>query len=301
MTEGPSQKPIRSQTKTWRKRLGCAVLACLCLVAGSVAALKIWQQLVLADAPVIGLSCDTAWHARAGITTKSYEIALTRAGGKIRQLWPGDEAPEKILDGIDALLLAGGGDVDPELYAGAPGTDELVDRRRDDFELALIRGALRRDMPILGICRGIQILNVSQGGTLRDLRDQPKLVEVHGVNLGSMDAHAVEIAAGSALAGLLGAGRREVSSFHGQAIAKVGDELRVSASAPDGVVEAIELPKQSFAIGIQWHPELPPAQMPVFEAFLKEAEAYRQSPTPRGRGGQTSFSFLCLAFSIWTR
>ena len=216
------------------------------------------------------------WHARAGVTTKSYEIALTRAGGKVRKLWPGDQNPEKILDNIDALLLAGGGDLDPRLYGGTPGTTELVDRRRDDFELALIRGALRRDMPILGICRGIQILNVSQGGTVRNLRDQPKLARVHSITLHSMDAHPVEIAAESKLAEILGAGRRDASSFHGQAIDRLGDGLRVSARAPDGVVEAIELPNRSFVIGLQWHPELPPAQTELFEAFLNEAKAHRR-------------------------
>ena len=276
MKKQPSQKPIPTSAKTWRKRIGRAVLVCLCLVLVALAALKIWQQFLPGDAPVIGLSCDTAWHARAGVTTKSYEIALTRAGGKVRKLWPGNQNPEEILDRIDALLLAGGGDLDPQLYGGTPGTAELVERRRDDFELALIRGALRRDMPILGICRGIQILNVSQGGTVRNLRDQPKLARVHSITLHSMDAHPVEISAESELARLLGAGRRDASSFHGQAIGRLGDGLRVSARAPDGVVEAIELPNRSFVIGLQWHPELPPAQMEVFEAFLNEAKAHRR-------------------------
>jgi gamma-glutamyl-gamma-aminobutyrate hydrolase PuuD len=252
------------------------VVVCLSLVVGGLAALKIWQQLLPDDAPVIGLSCDTAWHARAGITTKSYEIVLTQAGGRIRKIWPGDEDPERILDEIDALLLAGGGDIDPQLYEGTPGAAELVDRRRDDFELALIRGGLRRDMPILGICRGIQVLNVSRGGTLRNLRDRPELSRVHGVHPGSIDAHPVQIAADSKLAGLLGAGRRNASSFHGQAIDRLGGGLLAAASAPDGVVEAVELPGQRFVIAVQWHPELPPAQMEVFEAFLKAAEGYRK-------------------------
>ena len=280
MKEQPSQKPIRTRTRRWRKALVRAVLVCLLFVAAGVVALKIWQRSLPRDAPVIGVSCDTAWHARAGITTKSYEIALTRAGGKVRKLWPGDQNADEILDRIDALLLAGGGDVDPELYAAAPGTAELVDRERDDFELALIRGALRRDMPILGICRGIQILNVAQGGTLCDLRGRPELAEVHGVSLGSMEAHGVEIAAESKLAGMFGAGPPEVSSFHGQAVGRLGDGLQVTATAPDGVVEAIELPSRSFVVAVQWHPELPPPQAAVFEAFLKEARAYRQSRRP---------------------
>ncbi len=276
MSEPPSAKPIRTRIRSWRKFLLRAALACLCLLAGALAALKIWQWFLPADAPVVGVSLDTAWHARAGITTTSYEIALTRAGGSIRELRPGAGDPEEILDQIDALLLAGGGDVDPRIYGGTPGTAELVDRRRDDFELALIRGALRRDMPILGICRGIQILNVARGGTLRGLRDQPQLAQVHGVHLGSLDAHPVEIAAESKLARLLGTQRR-ASSFHGQAIAKLGNGLQVAATAPDGVVEAVELPRRAFVVGIQWHPELSPTQTEVFQAFLQAAAAYRRS------------------------
>ncbi|MFH1268253.1 MAG: gamma-glutamyl-gamma-aminobutyrate hydrolase family protein, partial [Planctomycetota bacterium] len=132
-------------------------------------------------APVIGLSLDTAWHARVGITTTGYEVGLSRAGGRILELRSGGASPEEILGRIDALLLAGGGDIDPELYGGAAADAQLVDPDRDRFELALIQGALEREMPILGICRGIQILNVSQGGTVRNLRDDAKLADAHGI------------------------------------------------------------------------------------------------------------------------
>jgi putative glutamine amidotransferase len=263
--------------KTWRKRALWTALVGLGLVVVGYAGLKIWQWVVVPrNAPRIGASLDTAWHARAGITTTSYEIGLTRAGARVLEFRRGDQDPEAILDEIDGLLLAGGGDIDPEIYGGASEDAQLVDRQRDDFELALIRGALKRGMPILGICRGIQILNVSQGGTIRNLREEPALLEVHGVELDSMDAHLVDIVPGSKLAELLGPGRHPANSFHGQAVGKVGPGLRVAAQSPDGVVEGIELPDRPFVVGMQWHPEMPPQKMAVFEAFVEEAKAYRR-------------------------
>ena len=147
----------------WPKIFRRIVIAAFCLAACAYGSLKIWQRAsVPRNAPRIGVSLDTAWHARAGITTKGYEVALTRAGAAIVEIRPGASGRNEILDRLDALLLAGGGDVDPQLYGGAPGDAQLVDRTRDEFELALIQGALDRNMPILGICRGIQILSVSR-------------------------------------------------------------------------------------------------------------------------------------------
>jgi putative glutamine amidotransferase len=260
--------------RKWTVWIRRTVLALVCLAIFSYAGLKIWQWAsVAADAPVIGVSFDTAWHAQMGATTTSYRIGLTRAGAKIVELDVDDE-PGEILDRIDGLLLAGGGDIDPALYGGDPQAAQLVDRKRDDFELALIRGACQRDMPILGICRGIQILNVSQGGTLRDLRHDAELSETHGIDLDSIDAHEVEIVDGSRLAQLLGPGTHRVNSFHGQAVNQVGQTAQAVARSPDGLVEAIELPGQSFVIGTQWHPEMPSQQMAVFEAFVEQAAAY---------------------------
>lgn len=229
------------------------------------------------DAPVIGLSLDTAWHARMGITTQWYEVGVTRAGGKTIELRPGGAEPEEILNQIDALVLAGGGDIDPKLYGGEADDAQLVDRQRDAFELALIRGALQREMPILGVCRGIQILNVWAGGTVRNLRDHPKLADVHGIGISSMSAHAVDVEPGSKLAGLLGAGPHQVNSFHSQAVGEVGQGFRVSARAPDGVVEGIELVGRPFVVGMQFHPEIVPQEMAVFETLLEEARTYQKS------------------------
>lgn len=277
MKTTPGPRPDATRAGSRRKLVLRIVFIALLILFAGYASLKTWQWAsVPRDAPTVGVSLDTAWHARMGITTTSYEIGLTRAGGRILELRPGSGEPEEILDSIDALLLAGGGDIDPELYGGTPGDAQLVDRRRDDFELALIRGALKRGMPILGICRGIQILNVSQGGTVRNLRNDPKLAAAHGIELDSMDAHTVTIVADSQLAGLLGAGRHGVNSFHGQAVGQLGSGVEAVARSADDVVEAIELSDSALAIGIQWHPEMPPQQLAVFEAFLDEAKAYRR-------------------------
>jgi putative glutamine amidotransferase len=272
-----SRQRKKARVKRWPKLLRRTILAVILLVVGSYAAFKAWQWAsVSRDAPLVGVSMDTAWHARAGITTTSYTVALTRAGGRVLEIRPETGDPQQILDRIDALLLAGGGDIDPDLYGGTSGDAQLVDRRRDDFELALIRGALERNMPVLGICRGIQILNVSQGGTVRNLRDDPERSDTHGIDLDSIDAHPVNMLGGTKLGQLLGAGRRRVSSFHGQAVGRLGQGVQLGADAPDGVVEAIELPDRPFALAMQWHPEMPPQQMAVFEAFLDAAKAYRR-------------------------
>jgi len=269
-----SKKKFRSP-KAWQ-----IIIAILLLVALVTGGFKVWQWvLVPSQAPVIGVSLDTAWHSRLGITSKTYETALTRVQARMVDIRPGGTSADRILNSIDALLLTGGGDVDPGLYGGDPATAQLVDRRRDDLELELIKGALQRDMPVLGICRGIQILNVAHGGTLRNLREIPELIEVHGVELDSLQAHAIEIVSGSLLAGCVGAGEKQVTSFHGQAVDGVGRDLQVVAVAPDGVIEALERKDRSFVVVLQWHPEIlsleNPAELVIFEELVKQAQAYK--------------------------
>jgi gamma-glutamyl-gamma-aminobutyrate hydrolase PuuD len=271
---------VESPAKPRRSKRKLAAVVCTSLLAillCAYAGLKFWLHAAVPDdAPVIGVTFDTAWHARARISTKNYEIAVTRAGGRLLEIDFDQDTPDEILDQIDALLLTGGGDIDPTLYGGDPETGQLVNRRRDDFETALIRGAIERDMPVLGICRGIQILNVVQGGALRNLRDDPQMSKTHGIGLDSMAAHPIELAAESKLAKLLGAGTLQVNSFHGQAVDTLGSDLLVAARAADGVVEALEMPSQTFFVCTQWHPEIPPAQNVVFDAFLDQARIYRE-------------------------
>jgi gamma-glutamyl-gamma-aminobutyrate hydrolase PuuD len=256
--------------------LGLAAL----LAIGTVAGFKTWKWVsVPADAPVIGVSLDTAWHSRLGLTNRTYEIALARVGGRLYEIRPGRATPEEILNRIDSLMLAGGGDVDPALYGGPPDSARLVDRGRDEFEIELIRGALDRNMPILGICRGVQILNVAQGGGLRNLRANPTLSDTHGISLDSLEAHDIEIAPGSKLEAVFNARELTVNSFHGQAVGKLGEGLRASAHSPDGVIEAVERGDRPFVVAVQWHPEIlsleDPERMALFRELIEHAKRYR--------------------------
>jgi len=165
--------------------------------------------------------------------------------------------------GLDGLLLAGGTDVDPALY-GAPRHPETAepDRDRDRHETALLREALERDLPVLAICRGLQLLNVAQGGTL------VQHIEGHKYPR-QQEVHPVRIAPGSRLKSILEAGELVVNSRHHQSVDRVASGLVVVARAPDNVVEALELPGKRFVLAVQWHPEErtsgPDARL--FEAF----------------------------------
>jgi putative glutamine amidotransferase len=164
-----------------------------------------------------------------------------------------------LLDRLDGVLLSGGVDVDPAIYGQEPHARlGRVNRRRDEFELAVVREALRRDVPILAICRGHQLLNVATGGTL--VQDIPSLVEGHADHDGKgprwRRAHRVEVTASSRLREILGQDTVCVNSIHHQAVDRVGDDLVVSARCPeDGVVEGLERPASRFVVAVQWHPE----------------------------------------------
>jgi putative glutamine amidotransferase len=198
---------------------------------------------------------------RSGIHELRHEYvgSVEETGALPFVLVPGkpEDAPS-LLDRLDGLLLSGGSDVDPALY-GRPPHPKLgkVIRERDDFELALCREALQRDVPILAICRGQQVLNVATGGTL--VQDLPS-------ELGSMDhdprrqrwqvAHDVRIVPGTRLSEILGRDKVSVNSFHHQAVENLGAGLIVSArSEKDDVVEGIEMPGRHFVVAVQWHPE----------------------------------------------
>jgi putative glutamine amidotransferase len=159
------------------------------------------------------------------------------------------------LDGVDGLVLTGGTDVDPLRYGQTPipETDE-PDRERDEIELELLEEAIQRDLPILAICRGFQLLNVHQGGTLIQ-HIESGTHRVESPDKGE-PAHEVEIVAGSKLGEILGAPRVAVNSRHHQAVDRVGANLQVvGRSVGDGIVEALELPDKRFVIAVQWHPE----------------------------------------------
>ena len=191
-----------------------------------------------------------------------YLSALHRAGADVRVLDPAKDMLPAALDGCDAVLLTGGLDVDPQRY-GQPRHETVeVDADRDAFEFALTRAALDRDLPLLGICRGAQVLNVAAGGSLvQDLPSgRPSTIRHRVVEPKHAIAHDVTIKSGTHLARLL-TGRLDesqrvaVNSRHHQSVDEVAPGFVVSATAPDGVIEAIERPDATFCVGVQWHPE----------------------------------------------
>jgi putative glutamine amidotransferase len=188
---------------------------------------------------------------------------------------PLDEAEQlagEILDSCDGLLLSGGTDVDPKIFGEVPHTAlGRVDGPRDPFEITLAREAVRRDMPVLGICRGLQVLNVAMGGTL--IQDIPSdvpgaVVHENGENRTEI-AHEVTIEPDSKLAGLLSATRVGVNSFHHQAAKVIGEGLTRSAVSPeDGIVEGLEMRDRAFVVAVQWHPENFWKTSPVFDGLF---------------------------------
>jgi len=208
-----------------------------------------------------------------------YADAIERAGGLPIILPPVCDLAlvPALLSRVDGVLIAGGADVDPARYGqeAHPATRPLA-ARREAFDLAVLREAEKRRLPVLAICLGIQLLNVARGGTLiQDLPDQRGLT-AHNAGPKQPDAfHPVEVRPGTLLASVLGAGTLEVNSSHHQAIDALGRGLTVSATAPDGLVEAIEDPNLPFYIGVQWHPERLAADHPthqrLFDALAEAA------------------------------
>ncbi|MFN2452470.1 MAG: gamma-glutamyl-gamma-aminobutyrate hydrolase family protein [Candidatus Dormibacteria bacterium] len=196
-----------------------------------------------------------AWSRPAALLPTSYVEAIRQGGGVPILLPPVPDAADALVRHLDGLVLAGGNDIDPASYGARPHPATRNTRpERDAAELALVRAALARTLPVLGICRGMQLLNVARGGDL--IQHLPDLVgdERHQPRPGHFAEHPVVPEPGSHLAAVLGAGT-EVASCHHQGIGRLGDGLVVGGRAPDGVIEAIEMPGRAFVLGVQWHPE----------------------------------------------
>jgi putative glutamine amidotransferase len=187
---------------------------------------------------------------------KAYLDWVEGGGGAVRLVAPGEPRP---LSGADGLLLLGGEDVAPERYGETDRHCERINPQRDAFELALLRSALRNDLPILGICRGVQVIAVVLGGTLlQDLpaeRPRGRSRVIHRGPRRTDSRHRIVLAKGTALARLIGRDALLVNSHHHQAVRAMPTGVRVSARSADGVIEAIEHPGKKFVLGIQWHPE----------------------------------------------
>lgn len=213
--------------------------------------------------PVIGITAALeqarwgSWDTLVLLSPRNYTLSVQRAGAIAVVLSPDAAAvgePGRVLDLVDGLLLSGGADLDPASY-GAEAIPETHAGRieRDDFEIALARAAVARDMPVLGVCRGMQIFNVAAGGTLAQHIDN---LHVHRHTPGAFHDHEVALEAGSLAARAVGSERVRVMSHHHQGLEALGQGLVATGRAvEDGLIEAIEMPHRRFALGVLWHPE----------------------------------------------
>ncbi|HEY2160756.1 MAG TPA: gamma-glutamyl-gamma-aminobutyrate hydrolase family protein [Solirubrobacteraceae bacterium] len=240
--------------------------------------------------PVIGICTAltdaswSVWKQRAALTPYGYIAAIHRAGGLAVMIPPDAEFgrdPDQVLDLIDGLILAGGNDIDPSTYGAEPHptVTETVPER-DASELALVKRAWERDMPVLGICRGMQVLNVARGGTLlQHLPDEVGHGE-HRINPGSFDGadHDVRLDRGSLAAQAAGEEVHVTKSHHHQGVDAVGQGLLVTGHSAlgDDLPEAVEAPDRRFVLGVQWHPEADDAST-VISALVGEARDYRKT------------------------
>jgi len=211
--------------------------------------------------PIIGITSSVeqvrwgVWDTMATLLPHRYVDAITRAGGRPIVLPPSVEAVERTLDALEGLLLSGGADISPDRYGEAPHPQTTGIRPdRDAAELALFAGAMARGLPVLGVCRGMQLMVVACGGRLHQHLPDAVGHDGHRPAPGRYGDHLVTTAAGSRLRKLLGE-RVDVRSYHHQGIAETGDRLIPTAWAEDGTVEAVEQPDRRFALGVLWHPE----------------------------------------------
>jgi putative glutamine amidotransferase len=237
--------------------------------------------------PIIGLTSyrqraqTGVWDVEASFLPAVYIDAVTRAGGIAVLLPPQPVDPAIAADvvaGLDGLIVTGGSDVDPARYGAAahPATDRPKPLR-DDWETALLEAAIEVGVPFLGICRGLQVLNVQRGGSL--IQHLPDVVGDDRYNTGGgvFATNEVAIDADSELADLLDdASALAVKSYHHQAVDRVGDGLRVTARSDDGIVQAVELEGVPFGLAVQWHPEEDAADdARLFAGLVDAARAYR--------------------------
>jgi putative glutamine amidotransferase len=235
--------------------------------------------------PIIGIGSDV--HVTPGKRDRSfayltYTEAVRRAGAIPLLIPPQPENADELMEALDGVLLAGGFDADPALYGEeAHPTVEPMDPRRQSNDLALAEAARKRGVPTLGICLGLQVMNVAAGGTLIQDIDSQHDTEISHASIPEDRArHEVIVEAGTKLASVLRPGEYTVNSSHHQAIRDVGDGLRVNAHAPDGIIEGVEDPRHPFYLGVQWHPEdMPgePSASTLFDRFIAAALEYAKA------------------------
>lgn len=245
---------------------------------------------MLEPRPAIGICAGLTeaswdvWSQQVVLLPLNYLTAIQRAGGLPLMIPPDPELiehPDQVLERIDALILAGGVDIDPAVYGAEPHAETELghSRARDDTEIALVRQALELDLPVLGICRGMQVINVALGGTL--LQHVPDQVghSRHRRNPGSFvdSDHEVRLTSGSLVARTAGEELHPTKSHHHQAVEEIGEGLEITGwSALDDLPEAIEAPDRRFALGVQWHPEVDETSR-LIAVLVDEARAYQSA------------------------
>jgi putative glutamine amidotransferase len=231
--------------------------------------------------PLIGITSYAeqirwgVWTEEAALVPLSYVRAIEHAGGRALVVPPSEDGLEETLAALDGLILSGGGDLDPGLY-GAEAHPETDSPRpaRDRAELRLLEAALERDMPVLAVCRGSQVLNVARGGDLVQHLPDELGHERHKHEPGQFSDHGVRVDPDSRVGALLG-DHAPVKSHHHQGYGRLGEGLREAAWADDGTVEALEDPSRRFTVGVLWHPE-EGEDFALFQALVDEARGYRE-------------------------
>jgi gamma-glutamyl-gamma-aminobutyrate hydrolase PuuD len=217
----------------------------------------------------------------AALVPAQYVDAVEHAGGRPLLVPPSSNGHSELLEALNGLVFSGGSDLEPETYGQeAHPETKGVHPERDEAELALLTTALERDLPVLAICRGSQVLNVALGGDL--VQHLPEVVgdEKHKHAPGEFSDHYVELEPGTRVAELLGE-RAPVKSHHHQGFGRLGEGLVEAARAEDGTIEAVEDPSRRFALGVLWHPEAG-EDLKLFEELVREAGDYRASRSPQG-------------------
>jgi len=231
--------------------------------------------------PIVGITSYAeevtfgAWVEPSAVVPLAYVRAVERAGGRPLVVPPSEYGIEETLDVLDGLVFSGGSDLHPELYDADPHPETTdVHEERDRAELALLAAALERDLPVLAVCRGSQVLNVARGGDL--VQHLPEIVghERHKHKPGEFSEHEVRLDVETGVGALLGE-RAPVKSHHHQGFGRIGEGLREVGWADDGTIEALEDPSKRFVVGVLWHPE-EGEDLALFEALVEQARSYRQ-------------------------
>jgi putative glutamine amidotransferase len=241
--------------------------------------------------PVIGIGSDinvTPGKRDRAFVYTTYVDSLRRAGAIPVLIPPQPENAAEIVKDLDGILLAGGDDFHPAVYGEEPHpTVEPMDERRQQNDLNLARLAREHNVPTLGICLGLQAMNVAAGGTLiQDINSQLETDVVHESDPSDRVRHDVTIETGTKLSTILPARTLDVNSSHHQAIKDVGDGLRVTAKAPDGIVEGLEDPRHPFYLGVQWHPEDMAGENSATAIFGAFVDAARMRVAEKQRAGE---------------